>query len=80
MISYIDQDCNIEIRGSIMGLGSLEYNIQGSGYGDLISLIYKAVTKGLKESLIDRMENDYIRDLVEQVRKNAPTPEAYGGM
>lgn len=59
IISCIDQDCNLEIRGSIMGLGSLEYNIQGSGYGELINLIYKAATKGVQESLISRMQRDY---------------------
>lgn len=59
VISYMDTDCSFEVRAGIFGLASIEYNIQGSGYGDLIHLMYKAMTIGKQESLVSRMISDF---------------------
>lgn len=59
VISHMDSDCAFEVKASAFGLASMEYNIQGSGYGDLIHLMYKAITLGMQERLINRMVGDY---------------------
>jgi len=53
------------LKGSIFELASLEYNIEGAGYGDLVNLVYKAITLGFKQDLVDRIIDDYKTKLAE---------------
>ena len=59
LFSDFDNDCLFEMSGNVFGLASLEYKIEGAGYGDLLVLIYKAATLGHRESLVNRIIGDY---------------------
>lgn len=54
-----DPDCKIYMKGSIFGLASIEYKIEGAGYGDLVNLVYKAITLGFQQELVDRIITDF---------------------
>ena len=55
----LDNDCCVELEGNMFGIGSLEYKIEGAGYGELLVLVYKAATLNHRESLVNRMISDY---------------------
>ena len=59
MFADFDNDCSVELAAGIFGLGSLEYKVEGAGYGELLVLIYKAATLSHRESLVNRMISDY---------------------
>jgi len=59
MLSDFNPDCKLNIQGNIMGLGSLEYTIEGAGYGDLVNLVYKAITLKLQEKLAESIVYDF---------------------
>lgn len=59
IIQDINQDCKINITGNIMGLGSLEYSIEGSGYGELMHLIYNAVTCNMQQDIVEKVVTDF---------------------
>ena len=44
MLHDFDPDCRVELNGNIFGLGSIEYKIEGMGYGDIVNLVYRAIT------------------------------------
>lgn len=59
MFADFDNDCSVELNAGVFGLGSLEYKIEGAGYGELLVLVYKAATLNHRESLVNRMISDY---------------------
>ncbi len=59
MLSDFDPDCAIELKGSIFGAASIEYKIEGAGYGDLVNLVYKAVSMKFQQDLVERIISDY---------------------
>lgn len=59
MLGEFNPDCKVELRGQIFNIGSIEYNIEGAGYGELVNLFYKAVTLGMQQDIVDRIINDY---------------------
>lgn len=59
LFSDFDSDCCMELRAGIFGLLSLEYKIEGAGYGDIINLMYKAFTLPKQESLVRMIISDY---------------------
>lgn len=59
MFADFDNDCSVELNAGVFGLASLEYKIEGAGYGELLVLVYKAATLNHRESLVNRMISDY---------------------
>ena len=59
MLADFNPDCKLQVNGDIMGVASIEYIIEGAGYGDLVSLIYKAITYKMQEDLVERIVQDY---------------------
>lgn len=59
MLSDINPDCKLAMSGNILDLFSVEYNIEGSGYGDLVHLIFKALTMGMQEEIVERIKSDF---------------------
>ena len=59
MLSDINPDCKLAMSGNILDLFSVEYNIEGSGYGDLVNLIYRAFTLKMQEDLVQRILEDF---------------------
>lgn len=59
ILQDFNPDCKVAMRGNIMDLASLEYTIEGAGYGDLVNLIYKAITLGMQQDIVERISNDY---------------------
>lgn len=59
MLGDFNPDCKLMISGNVMDIGSLEYNIEGAGYGELVNLIYRAVTLKIKEDLVSRIADDF---------------------
>ena len=71
MLLDFDPDCKLNLKGSIFDLGSIEYNIEGAGYGDLVNLFYKAVTLNMQQDLVSRIVEDF-------KESNAPKDEPMG--
>jgi len=59
MFADFDNDCSVELNAGVFGLASLEYKIEGAGYGELLVLVYKAATLNHRESLVNKMISDY---------------------
>lgn len=59
MLEDFNPDCDLQIQAGIFGLASLEYKIVGAGYGELINLLYKAITLGFQQDIIDRIISDF---------------------
>lgn len=75
MLQDFNPDCKLYLKGNVFDLASLEYNIEGAGYGDLVNLVYKAITLGFQQDLVDRIVDDYKTKLAEA---DAPMDEPMG--
>lgn len=65
MLQDFNPDCKLYLKGNIFDLASIEYNIEGAGYGELVNLVYKAITLGFQQDLVDRIVDDYKTKLAE---------------
>lgn len=55
MLKDFDKDCKINLSASVFDLGSVEYKIEGAGYGDLVHLLFNAITMGARNELAEGM-------------------------
>jgi len=59
LFSDFDTDCCIDFKGGIFDIVSLEYKIEGAGYGDLVNLMYKAFTISHQQDIVSRIISDF---------------------
>ena len=59
LFSDFDENCEFELRAGILGLLSVEYKIEGAGYGEIMNLMFKALTLSKQQDLVERIISDY---------------------
>lgn len=59
MLKDINPDCKVEMSGNVMDVASIEYNIEGAGYGDIVHLVFSAVTMKMQEEIVERIISDF---------------------
>ena len=59
LFADFDSDCSVDFKAGIFNLASIEYKIEGAGYGDLVNLMYKAFTISHRQDLVNRIISDF---------------------
>ena len=58
MLEDFDPICKVNIQSCLYSTGSTEVTIKGTGYAELVSLIVKAATLGLRDDYAERIISD----------------------
>ena len=59
MLEDFDPICKVNLQSCLYNVGSTEVTIKGTGYAELVSLIVKAATVGLRDDYAERIISDF---------------------
>lgn len=59
MIGDMDPACKINARINVYDIGSGELTIEGAGYGQIVNLVFRAITYGFKKDYQDKILADF---------------------
>ena len=59
MLEDFDPICKVNLQSCLYNVGSTEVTIKGTGYAELVSLIVKAATVGIRDDYAERIISDF---------------------